>query len=366
MPTPVMTTDVLVIGAGPVGLFQAFQLGLLGMSVEVVDALPQPGGQCLALYPDKPIYDIPGVPRCTGRELTAQLLRQCEPFLPLDASTGQHQHVHLGHVIDSLQTDSSTGRFLLSSTQGASWSAKAVILAGGVGAFQPRDWSIPDAPANASFSNVHYDLPAANASSNSTLAGQHIAVIGGTDEALETVLTLAKMPAAQAPASITLLHRRDQFQASPPLDAQVREYMQQGLIHLCVGVAKSANCSDDTLQSITLTGADSTDTTLALDQLFIRLGLSPKLGAISDWGLAMSRKQISVDSASCVTSVDGIYAVGDMATYTGKQRLILCGFHEATLAAHACLAKLYPEQQGPLQYTTTSALLQQRLGVAKN
>jgi len=366
MPTPVMTTDVLVIGAGPVGLFQAFQLGLLGMSVEVVDALPQPGGQCVALYPDKPIYDIPGVPCCTGRELTAQLLRQCEPFLPLDASTGQYQHVHLGHVIDSLQVDSATGRFLLSSTQGASWSAKAVILAGGVGAFLPRDWPIPDAPANTSFSNVHYDLPLADTSSNSAWAGRHIVVVGGTDEALESALVLANMPAAQAPARITLLHRRDQFQASPKLDAQVRECLQQGRIHLCVGIAKSAYHSHDTLESITLTGADDTDKSLAFDHLVIRLGLSPKLGAISDWGLAMSRKQISVDSASFVTSVDGIYAVGDMATYTGKQRLILCGFHEATLAAHACLAKLYPDQQGPLQYTTTSALLQQRLGVAKN
>lgn len=361
-----ITTDVLVIGAGPVGLFQAFQLGLLGLAVDVVDALPEPGGQCTALYPDKPIYDIPGMPRCTGRELTAQLLQQCLPFLPVDPSTGQRQHLHLGQVINSLnitttENNASEHRFHLSSKQGQSWAANALILAGGVGAFEPRDWPIPDAPANASLRNVHFHL---TAEASAPWAAQHVVVVGGSDDALETVLKLTQAAPAQAPAHITLLHRRDQFQAQPELEASVRSLIAQGKVSLCVGMPKAAvTDGQNMLQSLVINSPSGHDITLPLGHLLIQLGLSPKLGAISDWGLAMSRKQISVNNATCATSADGIYAVGDMASYLGKQRLIVCGFHEATLAAHACLARLRPDIQAPLQYTTTSVLLQERLGI---
>ncbi len=357
-----INTDVLVIGAGPVGLFQAFQLGLLGLSVEVVDALPHAGGQCVALYPDKPIYDIPGIPRISGMALTEQLLAQCQPFLPIDPSTGQRHHLHLGHVIETLNVHPDADHpCQVSSQQGQTWQSKAVVIAGGVGAFMPRAWPVPGIPAETLLSNVHHHLP--EAGDMAAWAQQHVVVVGGGDEALETAIQLAQLDKAHAPARITLLHRRAQFQATPSLDDQVQALIASGKLELCVGMPSNGEVINHKLQAVTLTTPEGLETTLAFDHLFIRLGLSPKLGPISDWGLAMSRKQVSVESATCATSVPGIYAVGDMAAYLGKQRLIVCGFHEATLAAHACLARIHPTQQSPLQYTTTSALLQQRLGV---
>jgi thioredoxin reductase (NADPH) len=359
-----INTDVLVIGAGPVGLFQAFQLGLLGLSVEVVDALPQAGGQCVALYPDKPIYDIPGIPRISGLALTEQLLAQCQPFLPIDTSTGQRHHLHLGQVIDTLEVHTESDHSCrVSSQQGQTWQAKAVVIAGGVGAFMPRAWPIPGISAETLLSNVLHHLPAAT--EKPAWAGQHVVIVGGGDEALETAIQLAQLDKAYAPARITLLHRRAQFQAAPSLDEQVQALIAAGKLALCVGMPSSGEVIDDKLNAVTLTTPEGQEATLVFDHLLIRLGLSPKLGPISDWGLAMSRKQVSVESATCATSIPGIYAVGDMAAYPGKQRLIVCGFHEATLAAHACLARIHPDQSGPLQYTTTSALLQQRLKVDK-
>ncbi|HIV70810.1 MAG TPA: NAD(P)/FAD-dependent oxidoreductase [Candidatus Aquabacterium excrementipullorum] len=373
-------TDVVVIGAGPVGLFQVFQLGLLGLRCEVIDVLPEAGGQCVALYPDKPIYDIPGVPVCTGRELAAQLLKQARPFLPVDPATGHQAHLHLGQQVVSLAKDDTAPpaadaplpyRFTLQTTTGQTFKARAVIVSAGAGAFVPKALPLPGLPADApSPANLHHHLPADG--QPAPWAGQHVIVAGGGDEALQAVLDLSQAADSQRPARITLLHRRDQFQAEPALDTAVRDLIAQGRVELALGVPQGAELAwsdagtqaPPALTAITVLGPDSQPRQLPLDHLLVRLGLSPKLGPLADWGLPMERKQIPVDTASYATRIDGIHAVGDINTYPGKKRLLLCGFHEATLAAHALLARLRPDEPQHLQYTTTSALLHQRLGVS--
>ena len=370
-------TDVVVIGAGPVGLFQIFQLGLLGLSCEVVDVLPEAGGQCVALYPDKPIYDIPGVPVCTGRELATQLLAQARPFLPLDPATGRTAHLHLGQQVMTLAQDAADAaasqphRFSIETTAGVVIKARAVVISAGAGAFVPKALALPGLPNDTLPPvNLHHHLPVEGPAA--PWAEQHVVVAGGGEEALQTVLDLANALAGIRPSRITLLHRRDQFQAEPALESAVRDLISQGRVELALGVPQAAELAwsdagvnaPPALTAITVLGPDSQPRTLTLDHLLVRLGLSPKLGPLADWGLPLERKQIPVDTASYATGIDGIHAVGDINTYPGKKRLLLCGFHEATLAAHALLARLNPEQPQHLQYTTTSALLHQRLGVS--
>ncbi len=379
-------TDALIIGAGPVGLFQAFQLGLLGLKVEVVDVLPQAGGQCMALYPDKPIYDVPGVPRCTGRELTSLLLQQASPFLPLDAATGQRAHLHLGQQVESLsQVD---GGWQVGTSAGWTCHARSVVLAAGAGAFVPRglglaeldcaknlSHNLPDewhanpigtgAEAAASLVATHGATPIATPA----WAGQHLVIAGGGDEALAAVLHVAQAEPAQRPARITLLHRRDAFQAEPEAEAAVRALITSGAVQLVLGVPQGACLSKQPdghgmhIEALQLLGADGQAFELPLDHLLVRLGLSPKLGPLTQWGLDLERKQVRVDTASFASSLPGVHAVGDINTYPGKKRLLLCGFHEATLAAHAIATALNPDAPPHLLYTTTSPVLHQRLGV---
>jgi len=381
-------TDALVIGAGPVGLFQAFQLGLLGLSVEVVDALPFAGGQCMALYPDKPIYDVPGVPVCTGRELTRSLLQQAAPFLPPSEAQGprahqhlQHtQHLHLGQLVQSL-TATADGAWTVTTDRGLVFQAQSVLIAAGAGAFLPRGLGVAELDGAI---NVHHHLTEDD-SVAPPWAGQHLVVAGGGEEALSAVLAIAQTAQpAHRPSRLTLLHRRDVFLADAALEAAVRELIHQGSVQLEIGLPQSAerhsktdrktdNTPDsandrkgdgDAVQALSLLGADGQTRSLPLDHLLIRLGLSPKLGPLSTWGMALERKQVSVSTATFATSLPRVHAVGDINTYPGKKRLLLCGFHEATLAAHHALAQIKPDQPQHLQYTTTSALLHQRLGLA--
>jgi thioredoxin reductase (NADPH) len=356
-------TDAVVIGAGPVGLFQVFQLGLLGLKAEIIDVLPEAGGQCVALYPDKPIYDIPGVPLCTGRELATQLLTQAQPFLPLNASTGRHAHLHLGHLVSSVQASalapdgSSTGYEILTD-KGLHLRCKAVFVAAGAGAFVPKTLNLP---ALEGACNVHHHLDDA-----ANWAGQHVLISGGGDEALSAALQLASTPdLSSRPAQITLLHRRDQFQADAELTAQVRALIAQGLIELALGMPTEAQGDGNgmLITSLSVLGPDGQTSALPLDHLLIRQGMSPKLGPLSNWGLQLERKQVPVSSATFESATPGIYAVGDINTYPGKKRLLLCGFHEATLAAHAAATTLHPDAPQHLLYTTTSPLLHQRLGL---
>jgi thioredoxin reductase (NADPH) len=342
-PLPPVDTDAVVIGAGPAGLFQAFQLGLQGLGVHIVDALPHAGGQCAELYADKPIYDVPGIPVCTGRELVALLLTQLAPIQP---------QWHLASQVQALQT-LDDGRFLLSTTSGAQLRARCVFIAAGVGAFVPRTLKIAGIEAHLG-RQLHY-----HPADVEVAAGQQIVVHGGDEDAVAAALRCAD---SHACARVTLLHRRDVFNAAPELLARLQALREAGRIQVVAAQISDIETRDGRLAALLLTDPQGATQRLALDQLWVYLGISPRLGPISDWGLAMERKQLLVDAATFSTSQPGIYAVGDINHYAGKRRLILCAFHEATLAAFSA-AELLSGAKVALQYTTTSARLHAILGV---
>lgn len=342
--TGMVTTDAVVIGAGPVGLFQVFQLGLQGIAAHVIDALPHAGGQCVELYADKPIYDIPAVPVCTGRELTERLLQQIAPFkTPL----------HLQQEVVALQRQPNQ-RFRVSTASGQVFDCATVFIAAGVGAFAPRRVALEGLSALEN-RQVHYHAIAAE-----RLAGQAVVVLGGDAAALEDALALAQ---AGTCASVTLLHRIDKFRVEPALEQALRTALAQGELQLVIGQPTGLECEGEHLTALEIATNDGS-ARLPLDALLPRLGLSPKLGPVADWGLAMERKQLCVSTETFATSEPGIFAVGDINTYPGKRKLIVCGFHEATLAAFAAAAVVRPEERVLLQYTTSSPRLHALLGVA--
>lgn len=345
MTTPI-DTEALVIGAGPVGLFQVFQLGLQGMACHVVDALPHVGGQCTELYASKPIYDIPGIPFCTGSELVERLQQQIAPFKP---------SIHLSQQVSHIErlADKRLGIHLAS---GTSFRAQALFIAAGVGAFVPRRMALAGLEAFEG-SQVFAEHPAPE-----RWAGRHLVVAGDGDAALQTCLDASQGP--QAAASVSLLHRRDQFTAAPELVAHMREACAAGRMRFVPGQPTGLRAEGGRLQALELLNPQGDTEWLALDVLQTCLGLSPKLGPVAQWGLAMERKQLVVNTENFATSEPGIFAVGDINTYPGKKKLILCGFHEATLAAFGAAALLRPDEKTLLQYTTTSTLLHQRLGIA--
>lgn len=340
-------TDVVIIGAGPVGLFQAFQLGLQEVSCQIVDALPHAGGQCVELYADKPIYDVPGIPFCSGRELAERLQLQLAPF---------RTPLHLGQQVESL-AQRNDGRWRMQTSSGRVFLARAVIIAAGVGAFVPRRLLL-DGLSAFEGRQVHY-----HAIEPDRLKDQQVVVQGGDEAALETALQLAGSGAC---ASVTLLHRNSKFKTDPALEQALQQAVAEGRLTLRTGqpVALLQSADGQRLKALELAVDDEHTETLVLDALLPRLGLSPKLGPIADWGLAMERKLLTVDPATLATDLAGVYAVGDICHYPGKRKLLLCGFHEATLAAFAVAARLRPEQRQLLQYTTTSPRLHELLGVA--
>lgn len=354
-------TDVLVVGAGPAGLFQVFQLGLLGLRVALIDALPQAGGQCLALYPDKPIYDVPGIPVCTGRELTAQLWAQAQPFLraPVAPSCGplwQHLVAGLRREGEGWRVDTAHAH---TAHAGPSIQCKGVVLATGAGAFLPRGMGLAGLEA---LDNVHHLMP--QGSQAGAWAGQHVVVAGGGEEALLAATQLLAWPADQAPARITLLHRRAVLQAPDDLLAAVNQALADGRLHLQVGMPTGFTAQDGRLQHLSLLQPDASTADFAADQWLVQLGLSPKLGPLAQWGVDLARKQVQVDASTFATNLGGIHAIGDAITYPGKLRLIVSAFHEATLAAHAMARAWVPQHPTQPLYTTTSAVLHHRLGVS--
>ncbi len=340
-------TDALVIGAGPVGLFQVFQLGLLDIKADVVDALPHPGGQCIELYADKPIYDIPGTPRTTGRALVASLLEQIKPF---------GARFHLGQEVSTLARQAD-GRFLVDTSRGQSFLATTIFIAAGVGAFQPKRLKIDGLDV---FENTqlfhHLDEPA-------RFAGGKVLVVGGDEAAVEAAIRLAEAGMQQA-TTVTLLHRRDVLQAPEKILARFESLRNSGALRFQVGQVTGITTEGGRLTAAQITGVDGDTAALPVDNMLVMLGLSPRLGPVSQWGLAMERKQLPVDTEKFSTSVPGIFAIGDINTYPGKKKLILCGFHEATLAAYAAAEIISPNQKIPFQYTTTSPKLHKLLGVA--
>jgi thioredoxin reductase (NADPH) len=341
-------TDTLIVGAGPVGLFQVFELGLLEIRAQVVDSLPFVGGQCVELYADKPIYDIPGVPLCTGRGLVEQLQQQIAPFAT---------PFHLGQVVSEIRRRPEHG-FDVRTSAGLHFIASTIVIAGGVGAFQPRGLKLPGIEKFNGRQLVHR-LP-----DEAQRAGKRLVIVGGDEAAVDAALAAVRMGAADPPAAVVLLHRRRELAAPAEKLAELQAVSAAGRLRFVVGQPVGFGEGRGSLEAIEIAAADGSTQRLPVDLLVVMLGLSPKLGPIGDWGLAMDRKQLVVDTEKFETSEPGIFAVGDINTYPGKKKLILCGFHEATLAAFGVARHVFPDRALPLQYTTTSPRLHELLGVA--
>lgn len=339
-------TDALIIGAGPVGLFLVFELGLLEIKAHVVDSLPYVGGQCVELYPDKPIFDIPAVPVCTGQTLVDSLLKQIQPF---DA------HFHLGQVVTQVARQDD-GRFFVQTSTGVRFMAKTIFVAAGVGAFLPRTLKV-DGLAAFEGSQLHYSV-----ASPADFAGKRIVIAGDGDSALDWASHFAQDGPQQA-KSVVLIHRRDAFQASAASVARMRALCEARAMQFIVGQVTGYEHLNGRLTSVKITDPDAVTHAVALDALLVFFGLSPKLGPIADWGLDIERKQLKVDTEKFATSVPGIFAVGDINTYPGKKKLILSGFHECALAAFGAAPIVFPDRKIQLQYTTTSPRLHKLLGV---
>lgn len=342
--TPPIATQALIIGAGPVGLFQAFELGLLGIQSHIVDALPYAGGQCIELYPDKPIYDIPGTLATTGRQLVASLLEQIKPFAPT---------FHLNLQVNTLAKQAD-GRFLVETSANRSFLTKTIFIAAGVGAFQPKKLTVHGLDAFAG-TQLFYHVD-----TQADFAGKQVTIVGSEDAAVEAAIQLAKLPSN----NVTLLHRRDVFKAEPDKLETIRSLIAVGKLQLRIGQIAGFEEHNRQLTALQVTDVEGKTATLPVDTLLVLQGLSPKLGPVAEWGLDIERKQLAVDTEKFQTSEAGIFAVGDINTYPGKKKLILCGFHEAALASFAAAALVFPDTTTLLQYTTTSTLLHQRLGVA--
>lgn len=339
-------TDAVIVGAGPVGLFQVFELGLLEIKAHIIDSLAYPGGQCIELYPDKPIYDIPAVPVCTGKELTDNLLKQIEPF----GAT-----FHLGQEVTVVRKEAD-GRFYVETGKGTRFLAKTVFIAGGVGSFQPRLLKVEGLDK---FDEKQLFYRVRNPAQ---FAGKNLVIVGGGDSALDWALNFVQEGPNKA-ESVILLHRRDGFRAAPASVVKMRELCEAYEMQFVVGQITGFEEADGRLTGVKVTGGDGVTRLMPLDMLLVFFGLSPKLGPIAEWGLGLERKQIVVDTEKFQTSVPGIFAVGDINTYPGKKKLILSGFHEAALAAFGASPIVFPDKRVLLQYTTTSPKLHKVLGV---
>lgn len=343
-------TDAVIIGAGPVGLFQVFELGLLEVKAHVIDSLPHPGGQCVELYPDKPIYDIPAVPVCTGQELTDSLLKQIAPF----GAT-----FHFGQEVATVERHADE-RFLVETSTGTRFLTKTIFIAAGVGAFQPRTLKVDG------LEKFEGDQLAYHVKNPADYAGKNIVIVGGGDSALDWALNFCAGNADGNPhkaESVILIHRRDGFKAAPATVAKIRALCEALEMQFLVGQVTGFEEADGRLSALKVTGADGITRLVPLDLLLVFFGLSPKLGPIANWGLDIERKQLKVDTEKFSTSVPGIFAVGDINVYPGKKKLILCGFHECALAAFGAMPFIFPEKKVFLQYTTTSPKLHKALGV---
>ena len=339
-------TDAVIVGAGPVGLFQVFELGLLEIKAHIIDSLAYPGGQCIELYPDKPIYDIPAVPMCTGKELTDNLLKQIEPF----GAT-----FHLGQEVTAVRRRDD-GRFDVETSKGTRFVTKTLFVAGGVGSFQPRTLRV-DGLEKYDGSQLFYRVK-----SPAQFAGKNLVIVGGGDSALDWTLNFVQEGPNRA-ESVILVHRRDAFKAAPASVAKMKELCDAYEMQFMVGQVTAIEEAGGRLKAVKVTGGDGVTRVVPLDMLLVFFGLSPKLGPIAEWGLALERKQIVVDTEKFETSIPGIFAVGDVNTYPGKKKLILSGFHEAALAAFGASPYVFPEKRVLLQYTTTSPKLHKVLGV---
>ena len=333
-------TDALIIGAGPTGLFTAHQLKLIGLNCEIVDNLDKIGGQCIELYPDKPIYDIPAIPECTGEELTNNLVEQLKPF---------NIKFHLSERVDELKKNNSNWE--IKTNKGTKFSTPNVIIAGGVGSFEPRKFNLMECEKYENKSVLY------SVKDKSIFKGKTVSIFGGGDSAIDWALELSK------DSKVNLIHRRDEFRGAQLNVNKVHDLNKSGKIKLFTKYQLKTVNGKDNLESIEIESDDKDIKKLDTDYILGFFGLIMKLGPISDWGLNIDKKTIAVDTEKFETNQKGIYAVGDICSYPGKLKLILSGFHEGALAARACFKTARPNEKYRFEFTTSSKAIKKRLGV---
>jgi thioredoxin reductase (NADPH) len=335
MTSSIIETDVAIVGAGPVGLFAVFELGMLRIRAVLIDALGEVGGQCAALYPEKPIYDIPAHPAIEAADLVARLEEQIAPFAPPRL---------LGRRVTGLS--GTAGDFTLVTDQGDTVRAKAVLVAAGAGAFGPNRPPLDGLPAYEASGGVQYYVR-----KRDSLAGKRVVIAGGGDSAVDWALSLCDI------ASVAVVHRRAKFRAAPEAAAKLEAAAASGAIDLVIPYQLHAlHGTDGTLEAVEVASLDGATRHLPADVLLAFFGLSMDLGPLAGWGLALERHHVSVDPATCQTSLPGVFAIGDVATYPGKLKLILQGFSEAAMAAHAIHPLIHPDQALHFEYSTTKGV----------
>ena len=332
--------DALIIGAGPTGLFTAHQLSLIGLNCEIVDNLDKIGGQCIELYPDKPIYDIPAIPECTGEELTNNLINQLKPF---------NIKFHMSERVDEVKNNS--GNWEVKTSKGTKFSTPNVIIAGGVGSFEPRKFA-PKECEKYENKTIFYSVK-----DKSIFKGKTVSIFGGGDSALDWAIELSKN------SKINLIHRRDEFRGAQSSVDKVKELEKEGKISLFTHYQLKNVKGSNNLESIEIEHDNKELKNIKTDYILGFFGLIMQLGPIVDWGLNLDKKTIAVDTEKFETNQKGIYAVGDICSYPGKLKLILSGFHEGALAARACFKLARPNEKYRFEFTTSSKTIKNRLGV---
>jgi len=336
-------TDVLVIGAGPVGLFAIHQLGIIGLKAEVVDNLDKIGGQCIELYPDKPIYDIPGIPECTGKELTKSLLEQIKPF---------KTNFHLNERVQAISKEKENWK--ITTNKNKTFVSPNIIIAGGVGSFEPRKFPIKDIEK---FENksIFYSIKDKNYFKN-----KKVCIFGGGDSALDWAIELSKI------SEVTLVHRRNEFRGAEHSITKVKKLKKEGKIKIKTPFQINSIEGKNSISEITIKDENNKIEKIKTDYVLGFFGLIMKLGPIAEWGLNLDRKTIPVNTENFETNKKGIFAIGDICTYPGKLRLILSGFHEGALASRACFKLARPNEKYRFEFTTTSKDIKEKLGIKTN
>jgi thioredoxin reductase (NADPH) len=338
-----ISTDVIIIGAGPVGLFAVHQLGIKGLKAEVIDNLDKAGGQCIELYPDKPIYDIPAVPECTGKELTDNLIRQISPF-----KTNFHYNERVEEVLQDNEN------WIVKTSKNKEFVAPNILIAGGVGSFEPRKLNLKEAEKFEGKS-IFYSVSDKNLFKN-----KNICIFGGGDSALDWALELSKI------AKVTLIHRRNEFRGAPHTLEEIKKLKEQRKLSIKTPCQLTSIEGESEIKSIQIKYDDEKTEKIEADIILSFFGLIMKLGPIAEWGLNMDKKVISVNTDNFQTNRDGIFAIGDICTYPGKLKLILSGFHEAALASVECFKRARPNEKYRFEFTTASTTIHDRLGLKKS
>ena len=333
-------TDVVIVGAGPTGLFCAHQLGIIGLKCEIVDNLDKIGGQCIELYPDKPIYDIPAVPECTGEELTNNLIEQIKPF---------NFNFHLNDRVQELKQVNEN--WLVKTTRGKEFTAPNVVIAGGVGSFEPRKFPTKSAEKFDGIS-VLYSIK-----DKTIFKNKSVAIFGGGDSALDWAIELSNT------SNVSLIHRRDEFRGAPASVKKIKELSQKNVINLFTKYSIKDVKGNGSLEEVEIKSENGESKTIKADYVLGFFGLIMQLGPIAEWGLNLDKKTIPVNTENFETNKKGIFAIGDICTYPGKLKLILSGFHEGALAARGCFKYARPNEKYRFEFTTASNTIKDRLGV---